>query len=271
MSPERLIIYRLNSLSRTGISDIGRRTAGGATYVLCSGSFCRTYLVSYGKCPYVSLLPKRLPIRNMTCPAPENRKHCPNSDCQFFTASTDADATAAVLKYAGFVIMPMLSMQWKTRISCRPYRMPKLSEWMEENIPLFECPQRILKRCIISLVNLRKHIKDTPVGYGMTEFLVNRSYADQYNLIACAVGHHIYESRWLRRPNISTRSSVHGIVATGNPMKKMMNFSSDADAVFNRYLVSGDRAFTMDLLPDLEAEYCSVGRSPSARRPLLAG
>ena len=31
---------------------------------------------------------------------------------------------------------------------------------------------------------LRKHIKQTPVGYGMTEFLVNRSYADKYNLIA---------------------------------------------------------------------------------------
>ena len=95
------------------------------------------------------------------------------------------------------------------------------------------------------------------VGYGMTEFLVNRSYADQYNLIACAVGHHIYESRWLRRPEyldqiIRTWYRGNG----GNPMKKMMNFSSwNADAVFNRYLVSGDRAFTMDLLPDLEAEY----------------
>ena len=41
---------------------------------------------------------------------------------------------------------------------------------------------------------LRKHIKETPVGYGMTEFLVNRSYADKYNLIACAIGHHIYET-----------------------------------------------------------------------------
>ena len=47
---------------------------------------------------------------------------------------------------------------------------------------------------------LRKHIKETPVGYGMTEFLVNGSYADKYNLIACAIGHHIYESRWLRNP-----------------------------------------------------------------------
>ena len=34
----------------------------------------------------------------------------------------------------------------------------------------------------------------------MTEFLVQRSYADKYNLIACAVGHHIRESRWLRDP-----------------------------------------------------------------------
>ena len=71
------------------------------------------------------------------------------------------------------------------------------------------------------------------------------------------MGHHIYESRWLRRPEyldqiIRTWYRGNG----GNPMKKMMNFSSwNADAVFNRYLVSGDRAFTMDLLPDLEAEY----------------
>ena len=32
----------------------------------------------------------------------------------------------------------------------------------------------------------------------MTEFLVQRSYSDKYNLVACAIGHHIYRSRWLR-------------------------------------------------------------------------
>src|SRR5690554_7690460 len=36
-----------------------------------------------------------------------------------------------------------------------------------------------------------------PIWYVMTEFLVNRSYADKYNMIACAMGHHIMESRWL--------------------------------------------------------------------------
>jgi hypothetical protein len=46
--------------------------------------------------------------------------------------------------------------------------------------------------------SLRKHIERTPIGYGMTEFLVPRTYADSYNLIACAIGHHVMESRWLR-------------------------------------------------------------------------
>lgn len=176
----------------------------------------------------------------------------------FSTASTDADATAAVLKYAGFrhYADAFNAMEDENIVQAIPNA--KASEWMEENIPLFECPQKNFEEMYyFRWWSLRKHIKDTPVGYGMTEFLVNRSYADQYNLIACAVGHHIYESRWLRRPEyldqiIRTWYRGNG----GNPMKKMMNFSSwNADAVFNRYLVSGDRAFTMDLLPDLEAEY----------------
>lgn len=71
---------------------------------------------------------------------------------------------------------------------------------------------------------LRKHIKQTPVGYGMTEFLVNRSYADKYNLIACAIGHHIYESRWLRDSQY-----LDQIIHTwyrgneGGPMKRWKN------------------------------------------------
>ena len=71
-------------------------------------------------------------------------------------------------------------------------------EWMKENIPLFEAPQKNFEEMFyFRWWNLRKHIKVTPVGYVMTEFLVNRSYADKYNMIACAMGHHIMESRWL--------------------------------------------------------------------------
>ena len=65
------------------------------------------------------------------------------------------------------------------------------SEWMRRNVPLFDCPQENFREMYYyRWWTLRKHIKRTPAGYGMTEFLVDRSYADRYNLIACAIGHH---------------------------------------------------------------------------------
>lgn len=132
------------------------------------------------------------------------------------------------------------------------------AEWMNENIPLFDCPQHNFEEMFYyRWWTLRKHIKNTPVGYGMTEFLVQRSYADKYNLIACALGHHIYESRWLHNPMY-----LDQIIHTwyrgneGGPMKKMMNFSSwNPDAIWARYLVDADKEFLLDMLMDLDAEY----------------
>ena len=72
------------------------------------------------------------------------------------------------------------------------------SEWMRQNIPLFTCPQQNFEEMFyFRWWSFRKHIKETPVGFAFTEFLVERSYADKYNLIACAIGHHINEGRWL--------------------------------------------------------------------------
>ena len=91
----------------------------------------------------------------------------------------------------------------------------------------------------------------------MTEFLVNRSYADKYNMIACAFGHHIYESRWLRDPQYLDQY-IHAWYRgnEGKPMERFGNFSSwAADALYNRYLVDKDSVFLLDLLPDLENEY----------------
>ena len=73
--------------------------------------------------------------------------------------------------------------------------------WMKSNIPLFECPQDNFEEMYyFRWWSLRKHITNTPQGYAITEFLVQRSYADKYNLIACALGHHIYEFRWVHDP-----------------------------------------------------------------------
>jgi hypothetical protein len=64
----------------------------------------------------------------------------------------------------------------------------------EKNIPLFECPQQNFEELFYyRWWTLRKHIKKTEKGFVFTEFLIQRSYADKYNLIASGLGHHIYE------------------------------------------------------------------------------
>lgn len=131
-------------------------------------------------------------------------------------------------------------------------------EWMRNNIPFFECPQDNFEEIYYyRWWILRKHIKNTPQGFVMTEFLVERSYADKYNMISCALGHHIYESRWLHDPQyLDDYVHVWYRGNKGGNMERLRAFSSwTAYALYNRYLVDGDTGFLIDMLPDLESEY----------------
>lgn len=131
-------------------------------------------------------------------------------------------------------------------------------EWLKANVPLFDCPDKQFEQMwYYRWWTLRKHIEKTQAGYAMTEFLVRRSYADKYNLIASALGHHIHESRWIRNPKY-----LDGIIHTwyygnnGNPMKKLDFYSSwTPQSIYARYLVDGDSARLVSLLPRMKWEY----------------
>ena len=177
----------------------------------------------------------------------------------FKSESIDADSPySALLKFSDYkhYVDEFNNMEDENIVQAIPNS--QAAEWMEENIPLFECPQKNFEEMFYyRWWTLRKHIKNTPVGYGMTEFLVNRSYADKYNLIACAVGHHIYESRWLRNSKY-----LDGIINTwyrgndGKHMAKMNKFSSwNADAILGRYKVDGNKNSLVGIAPELESEY----------------
>ncbi|MEP6747321.1 MAG: glycosyl hydrolase family 65 protein [Bacteroidota bacterium] len=130
--------------------------------------------------------------------------------------------------------------------------------WMQKNIPLFECPAKDFEEIYYyRWWTLRKHIEKTEQGYVFTEFLVPRTYADKYNLISSALGHHIYESRWLHdKQYMDDDLKIWYRGNDGKALKKIRAYSSWAiDAVYNRYLVNGDKTFVVDLLPDLEADY----------------
>lgn len=131
-------------------------------------------------------------------------------------------------------------------------------DWMKANIPLFDCPQANFQELYYyRWWSFRKHIKETPQGRIMTEFLVDRSYADRYNLIACALGHHLYEGRWLKdQASLDEYLKVWYRGDNGKPLPKLHGFSSwTPDAWYKRFLVTGDTAALLELMPDLETDY----------------
>lgn len=71
-------------------------------------------------------------------------------------------------------------------------------KFLSMNIPIFNCPDKELEKTYyFRWWTFRKHIKQTPEGFVITEFLPDVPWAGKYNTISCPAGHHFYEGRWL--------------------------------------------------------------------------
>lgn len=78
----------------------------------------------------------------------------------------------------------------------------KAYEWMKENVPYLELPDRTLEEIYyFRWWVYRKHVKNTEKGYVITEFLSDVPWSGPYNTINCASGFHIREGRWLVHGN----------------------------------------------------------------------
>lgn len=131
-------------------------------------------------------------------------------------------------------------------------------EWLSKNIPLFDCPDSTLKTVYYyRWWAFRKHLKQTPEGYIFTEFITDVKHAGKYNAISSALGHHIYEGRWLHKPAyIDDYISFWLYVDPKHKAPRFHAFSSWVDdAVYNRYLVNLDKDFIRKNLVALDADY----------------
>lgn len=125
--------------------------------------------------------------------------------------------------------------------------------FLEKNIPLFECPDKEIERtCYFRWWTYRKHIKETPAGYVITEFLPDVPWSGIYNTINCPAAHHFYEGRWLHNQQYLNDYAVFWFRKGGNP--RLYSFWA-ADAYYSRYLANKDARFLIDLLPDLVRNY----------------
>jgi len=91
-------------------------------------------------------------------------------------------------------------------------------DFLERNIPLFECPDPEIERtCYFCWWTYRKHVKATPDGWVITEFLPQAPWSAKHNTISCPAGHHFYEGRWLRDGRYMNDYAVFWFRKGGSP------------------------------------------------------
>lgn len=93
----------------------------------------------------------------------------------------------------------------------------------------------------------KKHIKTTPVGRVVTEFLPDVPWAGIYNTISCAAMHHFREGRWLSDKEVLAEYARFWCFE-GNP--RLYSFPL-ADSLVSLSLVSGTYKTAEELYPKL--------------------
>ena len=125
--------------------------------------------------------------------------------------------------------------------------------FLKENIPLFECPDKTLEEIYyFRWWTYRKHVKQTPEGYIITEFLPDVSWAGKYNGISCPAMLHYDEGRWLRNQTYLDDYANYWLRGGGSPRSYSFPI---AHALYGYYLVTGNDSLVRELLPDLMLNY----------------
>lgn len=131
--------------------------------------------------------------------------------------------------------------------------------WLKKNIPLLECPDKAIEQnYYFRWWTFRKHLVKTPVGFIFTEFIEPVKHAGKYNSVSCALGHHLYEGRWLK-DNIYLDDYIKFWLYEadkGESKPRFHQFSSWVDdAILQRHLVKPNKSFLLEVLPALDKDY----------------
>jgi hypothetical protein len=127
------------------------------------------------------------------------------------------------------------------------------ADFLTTNIPRFECPDKQLEEIYyFRWWTYRKHIKQTPEGYIITEFLPTVPWSGKYNGICCPAMHHYNEGRWLH--NRTYLDSYTRYWLCGGGSLRAYSFPV-ARSLYNYYLATGDDSLLRTYLPDLIANF----------------
>lgn len=126
-------------------------------------------------------------------------------------------------------------------------------EFLRKNIPLFECPDKAIEEIYyFRWWTYRKHIKQTPVGFIITEFLPDVSWSGKYNGICCPAWFHFREGRWIHNKVYLTDYADYWLKGGG----ALRSYSFPVADALNQYsLVLGDKEELEKYFPELLENY----------------
>ncbi|MFA5818443.1 MAG: hypothetical protein WC854_04115 [Bacteroidales bacterium] len=132
-------------------------------------------------------------------------------------------------------------------------------KFLKGNIPYFNCPdQELEKTYYFRWWTFRKHIKMTPAGFVITEFLPDVPWAGKYNTINCPAGHHFYEGRWLHTQSYLQSYANFWFKGGGEPRR--YSFWAPNSILAFAY-VHQNKELVIDLLPHFDQNYKEWGKS----------
>jgi hypothetical protein len=126
-------------------------------------------------------------------------------------------------------------------------------DWFVRNIPLLDIPDQEMERIYyFRWYAFQKHIKHSPDGFLIDEFLDNVSWAGKFNTISAAAGHQIREARWLRDSEYANDYAKFWFSPDGEPRR--YSFWA-ADSVYQLFLATGNQNLATSLLSALRKNY----------------
>lgn len=123
-------------------------------------------------------------------------------------------------------------------------------KWLRKEIPLFECPDtNVEEMYYFRWWSFRKHLEKTPRGFVFSEFLTRQTP------ISSALGHQIAEGRWLHDQKYLDDYVSYWFESSTN-RQQLHKYSGWVEyALWQRYLVTGDKPFVVLQLGNLTRNY----------------
>ena len=122
--------------------------------------------------------------------------------------------------------------------------------WLQKEIPFFECPDREVEEMYYyRWWSFRKHLEQTTNGFVFSEFLTRQAP------VSSALGHHLAEGRWLHDQNYLDDYVRYWFRDEASRQQLHKYSGWLAAALWQRYLVTGDKKFVVSQLDNLVRDY----------------